>query len=37
MDRSEALAIARNASAIGVDEWRRCYAVNLNGERKRYR
>lgn len=33
----EALSIARKAFEIGVDEWRYRYAINLNGERKRYR
>lgn len=32
-----ALAIARKASEIGVEEYRRNYAINLDGSRRRYR
>lgn len=36
MDYEQALRIARKATEIGgVDEWRKRYAVNLNGERRR--
>jgi hypothetical protein len=35
LDYDTALRIARKASAIGVDEWRRLYATNLDGSRKR--
>lgn len=35
LDYDGALSIAREASRIGVEEWRRLYAINLNGERKR--
>jgi hypothetical protein len=35
MDYDQALRIARKASEIGVEEWRRLYAINLDGTRKR--
>ncbi len=35
LDYVQALHIARKASAMGVDEWRRQYAINLDGSRKR--
>lgn len=37
LDYHQALRIAREASAMGVDEWRRNHAINLDGSRRRTR